>query len=100
MSLGNNQYLGSPVNRIKITGNWASRALAESPDLSFPDRIRNLARHIIFKFVLLGSDAVFFFSKIRQYLGLGGGMEDDLEQSMKNMAKGFGVELNHGVFEG
>ena len=29
---GNNQFLGSPVNRIKISGLWASRALAESKD--------------------------------------------------------------------
>lgn len=97
---GNNQYLGSPVNRIKITGNWASRALIESPDLPLGQRIRNFGNHMIFKFVLLSSDVVFYFSKIRQILGIGGGMEDDIEQQMKHMAKDFGVELNHGVFEG
>ena len=97
---GNNQFLGSPVNRVKITGLWASRALAESPDLPLAERIGNFGRHVIFRFVLFGSDVVFLFSKLRQFLGIGGGMEDDLENQMRSMAKGFGVELNHGVFNG
>lgn len=97
---GNNQFLGSPVNRIKITGNWASRSLVESPDLSFSEKAVNLGRHIIFKMVLFTSDVWFYTSKIRQYFGRGGGMEDDLEGQMRVMAKDFGVELNHGVFDG
>lgn len=97
---GNNQFLGSPVNRIKITGTWASRALVESPDLGLADKLRNLGRHLVFKTVMLTSDFVFYFSKIRQWLGRGRGMEDDIEAQMKHMAKDFGVELNHGVFEG
>lgn len=97
---GNNQFLGSPVNRLKITGNWASRALVDSPDLSYTEKAVNFGRHLVFKCVLLGSDMYFYFSKARQVLGLGGGMEDDIEKQMKSMAKGFGVELNHSVFEG
>lgn len=97
---GNNQFLGSPVNRIKITGNWASRALVESPDLSFIEKARNLYRHLLFKLVLLSSDLVFYASRIRQVFGMGGGMEDDMEVHMAKIAKDFGVELNHGVFEG
>ncbi|KAK5018568.1 hypothetical protein LTR60_001445 [Cryomyces antarcticus] len=97
---GNNQFLGSPVNRIKITGTWASRALAESPDLSLAQRVRYWGAHLLFRVVLLGSDLVFYYSKLRQTLGVGGGMEDDLENKMRDMAKEFGVELNHGVFEG
>ena len=97
---GNNQFLGSPVNRIKITGNWASRSLVDSPDLSYREKFQNLGRHILFKFVILGSDLYFYAAKIKQVLGMGGGMEDDLEVQMKKVAKGFGFELNHGVFEG
>ena len=97
---GNNQFLGSPVNRIKITGNWASRALVDSPDLSFGERTKNFGRHLIFKFVLFSSDLIFYLAKIKQYFGQGGGMEDEMEASMKKMAKDFGVQLNHGVFEG
>lgn len=97
---GNNQFLGSPVNRVKITGNWASRSLVDSPDLTYSEKARNLGRHIIFKCVMFSSDVVFYTSKIRQFLGMGGGMEDDIEIHMKKMAKDFGVELNHSVFEG
>ena len=97
---GNNQFLGSPVNRIKITGTWASRALVESPDLSFGERVKNYGRHVLFKFVMLSTDVYFYTSKVRQFFGLGGGMEDDIEAQMKGMAKDFGVELNHDMFEG
>lgn len=96
---GNNQFLGSPVNRIKITGNWASRSLVESPDLSFGEKAKNFGRHLLFKFVLFSSDVYFYAAKVKQLFG-GGGMEDDMEASMKRIAKDFGVELNHGLFEG
>ncbi|CAD6583271.1 MAG: hypothetical protein ASARMPRED_001279 [Alectoria sarmentosa] len=97
---GNNQFLGSPVNRIKITGNWASRSLVDSPDLSLRQRFKNLGNHLLFKFVLFGSDVYFYAAKVKQFFGAGGGMEDDMELQMKKIAKDFGVELNHGVFEG
>ena len=97
---GNNQFLGSPVNRIKITGTWASRALADSPDLSWREKMGNWGRHVVFKLVMLGSDVVFYVAQARQLLGWGGGMEDEMEASMKRIAKDMGFELNHGVFEG
>jgi len=96
---GNNQFLGSPVNRIKITGNWASRSLVDSPDLSYGEKFKNFGSHLLFKFVLFSSDLFFYAGKIKQLFG-GGGMEDDMEDQMKTIAKDFGVELNHGVFEG
>ena len=97
---GNNQFLGSPVNRIKITGNWASRSLVDSADLPLREKARNLGRHLLFKLVLFSSDVVFYVSRIRQFFGMGTGMEDDVESQMKRIAKDFGVELNHAVFEG
>ena len=97
---GNNQFLGSPVNRIKITGLWASRALAESRDLAWGERWRNWFKHLRFRLVLLGSDVLFLWSRVRQVLGVGRGMEEDIEEHMRVMAKELGVELNHGVFEG
>jgi aarF domain-containing kinase len=98
---GNNQFLGSPVNRIKITGNWASRSLVDSPDLPFGSKVRNFGRHLLFKFVIFGSDVVFYAAKVRQYFGVGGGMEDEMESRLRGIAKDtFGVELNHGVFDG
>lgn len=98
---GNNQFLGSPVNRIKMTGNWASRSLVDARDLSFSERFVNGWRHLLFKFVILGTDFVFYGSKIRQWLGWGLGMEDEMEKQLRYIAKDqFGVELQHSVFEG
>jgi aarF domain-containing kinase len=97
---GNNQFLGSPVNRIKITGFWASRSLVDDPSLTFGEKVRNWGRHMIFWVVMFSSDVVFYGTKIRQWLGLGGGMEDELEAQMKHMASDMGFELNHNVFDG
>jgi aarF domain-containing kinase len=97
---GNNQFLGSPVNRVKITGTWASRALTESKDASLVDRWREYGRHVLFRTVLVSTDVFFYWAKLRQWLGIGKGMDDELEASMKKMASGMGVELQHGVFEG
>ncbi|CAL8576324.1 hypothetical protein XPA_002211 [Xanthoria parietina] len=97
---GNNQYLGAPVNRIKIMGNWASRSLVDSPDLSYGAKLVNLGRHILFKFVMFGTDVVFYSTKIAQFLGRKSNLEDDMEASMKKMAGDMGFELNHRVFEG
>lgn len=97
---GNNQYLGSPVNRIKITGNWASRALSEDRNLTFSERWKYFGSHLVFKFVLLMSDAYFYYAKLKQAFGRGKGMDDDMEQMMRGMARDYGVEMNHSVFDG
>ncbi|KAH8802803.1 ABC transporter [Xylogone sp. PMI_703] len=98
---GNNQFLGSPVNRIKLTSFWASRALFDDKDLSLRQRFTNGWRHLLFRFVLFTSDVVFWTSKIRQWFGLGRGMEDDIEKQMQYIAKDqLGVELERSVFEG
>lgn len=97
---GNNQFLGSPVNRVKITGTWASRALSEDKNAPLTERLKERWKHAMFRLVLLSTDLFFYWSKVRQVLGLGKGMDDDIEESMKRMAEGMGVELQHGVFEG
>lgn len=97
---GNNQYLGSPVNRVKMMGEWASRSLFEDPQLPLSQRLQNRWRHIIFKTVMVASDVAFYVFKLRQWLGLGGGMEDEMEKRMKDVAQDFGIELQHDVFEG
>ena len=98
----NNQHLGSPVNRIKTMGLWASGALAESRDLSARNRLRYWIGHLVFRMVLFGTDVAFWYARVKRrwWLGVGGGMEDEIEERMRQMAKGFGVELNHAVFEG
>ena len=72
----------------------------DSPDLSYREKAKNFGRHLLFKLVLFSSDLYFWASKIKQLFGAGRGMEDDMELQMKKIAKDFGVELNHGVFEG
>ena len=97
---GNNQYLGSPVNRVKMMGEWASRSLFRDADLPWRQRARNAWRHLIFRSVLVATDLAFYFFKLRQWLGLGGGMEDEVERRMKDVAQDFGIELQHEVFDG
>ncbi|KAF2773839.1 ABC1-domain-containing protein [Teratosphaeria nubilosa] len=97
---GNNQFLGSPVNRVKITGTWASRALAENREASAADRWKEYGRHLLFRLALSTTDLVFYWSKFRQWVGWGKGMDDDIEESMRKMASGMGVELQHDVFAG
>ncbi|KAI5860747.1 ABC1-domain-containing protein [Durotheca rogersii] len=97
---GNNQFLGSPVNRVKMMGNWASRSLFQDPNLPWRERLVNAWRHLLFQTVLLATDVAFYTFKVRQWLGWGGGMEDEVEARMKDMAKDFGVELQHDVFDG
>ncbi|KAI0403827.1 ABC1 family-domain-containing protein [Xylaria palmicola] len=97
---GNNQFMGSPVNRVKMMGNWASASLFQDADLPLHERLVNAWRHLIFKTVLFATDIAFYTFKVRQWLGMGGGMEDEVEKRMAVMAKDFGVELQHEVFEG
>ncbi|KAJ2903728.1 putative ABC1 family protein [Zalerion maritima] len=96
----NNQFMGSPVNRIKRMGNWASRSLFEDIERPWRQRLDMACRHLLFKSVMFLSDIMFYFFRIRQILGLGGGMEDELENQMKEMAKDFGIDLQNEVFEG
>lgn len=97
---GNNQHLGSPVNRVKMMGQWASRSLYEDKNLPIGARFNNAMKHIVFRAVLAVSDVAFYFFKMRQWLGIGGGMEDEMEERMKQMAGEYGVELQHNVFDG
>ncbi|RDA96288.1 hypothetical protein CP533_1641 [Ophiocordyceps camponoti-saundersi (nom. inval.)] len=97
---GNNQYLGSPVNRVKRMGEWASRSLYMDPGLPWRQRLGHAWRHIVFRLVMTASDLVFYLLKARQWLGVGGGMEDEMEKRMKDVAQDYGIELQHDVFEG
>ncbi|GLB42784.1 putative ABC1 family protein [Lyophyllum shimeji] len=107
MVQGNNQSFGSPVNRIKITGYWASRSLTQQPNLSFTERLREYWHHLIFRGIMLSLDIIFWKNKIslwiRERLGLhpGLGFEDELEKSMRGFAKSnLGVDVTPEVFQG
>ncbi|KAL2020231.1 hypothetical protein VTK56DRAFT_8657 [Thermocarpiscus australiensis] len=97
---GNNAYMGSPVNRVKMMGEWASRSLFQDRNLPWRQRAINIWQHLLFKTVLFLSDVAFWFFRLKQLLGRGRGMEDEVEERLKSVAKEFGVELQHDVFEG
>jgi len=93
---GNNQMFGSPVNRIKITATWASRSLAEAPNMTLSQRLWAYYDHIIFKSALFTTDLAFWYVRAKQWLtGRDDeGFEDALEKSMRAFAKtNFGVEI-------
>lgn len=107
MVQGNNQSLGSPVNRIKITGVWASRSLTSTPSLTLPERAREYWYYLLFRGVMLGLDLVFWESRVRgwarrNFLGRSGGegFEAEMEKSMRRFAKSIGVEVAPGAFQG
>ncbi|EIW77794.1 ABC1-domain-containing protein [Coniophora puteana RWD-64-598 SS2] len=103
---GNNQALGSPVNRIKITGYWASRSLVTMPSLTLSERIREYWHYFIFQTVMLSIDTAFWLSKLnemtRRFLGLKTeSFEDELERSMRGYAKThMGVDVAPDAFNG
>ncbi|EPS37438.1 hypothetical protein H072_8887 [Dactylellina haptotyla CBS 200.50] len=103
---GNNQLMGSPVNRIKETALAASRGLLSLQTgargrISWAEKFTAYWRYALFRVVLFSSDIIFFAVRLRQLLRLGEGFEDELEMRMKAMAKqDFGIELNSSVFEG
>jgi aarF domain-containing kinase len=74
--------------------------------LALAKRTKEYYYHFIFRASLLGLDAIFWVSKVRQYLGnLFGfktvGFEDELERQARIMAKTtMGVDVAPGVFEG
>lgn len=113
---GNNQMLGSPVNRIKITGFAASAALTQTPNLTFSQRLKEYYRHLTFLTIIYSIDAFFWATRLRQYALLlfarwgvklwptgeveASGFEDSLEKEMREMAKSMGVKADMRAFEG
>ncbi|KAJ6579517.1 ABC1 family-domain-containing protein [Mycena vulgaris] len=109
MVQGNNKTLGSPVNRIKITGFAASRALTRStPHASFGQRLHEYYHYTVFRTVMLSLDVAFLLARTRQWLwrvlGLGRdsmGFEDEIERSVRGLAKSsFGMDVGADAFDG
>ncbi|KDR71734.1 hypothetical protein GALMADRAFT_253465 [Galerina marginata CBS 339.88] len=116
MVQGNNQSFGSPVNRIKITGYWASRSLTRNGSLSFSSRLKEWWRHLLFRAIMLRLDLTFWKTRFiawarvwRARLHLGGsasgkdagGFEEELEKTMRGFAKdSLGIEVAEDAFAG
>ncbi|EGN97200.1 hypothetical protein SERLA73DRAFT_110371 [Serpula lacrymans var. lacrymans S7.3] len=106
MVQGNNQSLGTPVNRIKITGYWASRSLTRTPNLPFLQRLKEYWHYFIFRSIMFSVDVFFWTSKLRQQIKArlgqkGEDFEDELERTMRGFAKSnLGVDVAPNAFEG
>ncbi|KAJ7594036.1 ABC1 family-domain-containing protein [Mycena floridula] len=103
---GNNQAFGSPVNRVKITGFWASKSLAQDPNLPFSARLKEQWGYLQFRAVMFSSDVAFVITRIKQWIGsrfgrISLGFEDELENSMRAVAKNqFGMDIPQEALQG
>lgn len=52
------------MNRVKIIGYWASRALATAPNLSLSQRLLRYYHHATYVIVIFSLDVVFWYSKV------------------------------------
>ncbi|KAJ7722355.1 ABC1 family-domain-containing protein [Mycena olivaceomarginata] len=109
MVQGNNKTLGSPVNRIKITGFAASRALTRrTTSVDLRTRLAEYYHYAFFRAVMFSIDLAFWVARTRQWvwhaLGLGRdgmGFEDEIERSVRGIAKSsFGMDVGADVFDG
>lgn len=114
MVQGNNQSFGSPVNRIKITGHWASRSQMRNTKLPFIERLKEWWHHVVFQAIMFQLDIIFWKSRFLQWFSSlrarfhlggtrkgGGGFEEELEKSMRGFAKdNLGIEVNSEMFVG
>ncbi|KAF8634314.1 hypothetical protein AX15_000975 [Amanita polypyramis BW_CC] len=108
MVQGNNQSFNSPVNRVKITGLWASRALTRSRNLTWGQWLAEYWHHFVFRSVLLALDFAFYKSKLIAWLRekvlgkrRGGGFEDELERNMREFAReSLGIDVGENMFVG
>lgn len=97
---------GAPVNRIRITGYWASRSLATRPYISFGARIREYVRYTTFLSVMFSIDIAFWTTKFRQWILQKVGVqspsfEDELEKTMRGFAESnLGLRISPSAFEG
>ncbi|KAJ6441492.1 Enoyl-CoA Hydratase family member [Purpureocillium lavendulum] len=94
---GNNRFLGSPVNRIKLIGASALKAIRDegSGQETFRDKAST-------RLALLSLDMAFWWSAVKQYFGYGEGMEQELKdaedrqlrETKDAVAELFGITVN------
>ncbi|KAH8827114.1 ABC1 family-domain-containing protein [Flagelloscypha sp. PMI_526] len=99
MVQGHNQSFGAPVNRIRITADYASRSLTRTHGATFSVWLKDLWSHVLFRSFLFTLDAAFIWNGLKTwtYSLVGwkvGNFEDDLEAFMRGVAKQTtGVEI-------
>jgi aarF domain-containing kinase len=99
---GNNQMLGSPVNRVKIIGLAAADAIPRSPDLRFGERVRERFHEGIFYTVMASIDAAFWLSHTWNWITGSGEdhFEDQMDRQMREIAKTqYGIDIDPAVYD-
>ena len=99
---GNNQMLGSPVNRVKIIGLAAADAIPRSSGLGFSDRVKEHFHEGIFYTVMASTDAAFWLN--RTWKGITGSkednFEDELDRQVREIAKAqYGIDIDPAVYD-
>ncbi|KAK0757320.1 hypothetical protein N5P37_010041 [Trichoderma harzianum] len=77
---GSNRFYDSPVNRLGMIGRSAMLNLRDDSEVTFAQAMSSRRA----MFVL---DAVFYFSRWKQYMGWGKGFEDELKEAEERMAQ-------------
>jgi aarF domain-containing kinase len=89
----NNQFFGSPVNRLKMMGDWAGSSLYQDIQLPWGHRISNAFRHFVFRMVLAACDLSFYVFMVRSWLSLGGSVDDATKKHPRDMDIKDGAEM-------
>ncbi|KAI0299365.1 ABC1-domain-containing protein [Multifurca ochricompacta] len=99
---GNNQMLGSPVNRIKIIGLAAADAIPRSSDLSFGSHIKERFHEGMFYAVMASIEAVFWLSHTWKWItgSEDDHFEDELDRQMREVAKTqYGIDIDPAAYD-
>jgi len=115
MVQGNNQAFGSPVNRVKVTGFWASRSQIRNTNLSMVERVKEWWHDLVFRTVMFSLDVAFWKAKfsiwltglqVRLHLRSAGTkgpleFEEEPEKTMRGFAKdNLGIDVAENAFAG
>ncbi|UKZ56886.1 hypothetical protein TrVGV298_010732 [Trichoderma virens] len=77
---GSNRFYDSPVNRLGMIGRSAMQNLRDDSSVTFFQAMSS-------QWTMLVLDAVFYFSRWKQYMGWGKGFEDELKEAEERMAQ-------------
>uniref|UniRef100_A0A060T4G8 ARAD1B03366p n=1 Tax=Blastobotrys adeninivorans TaxID=409370 RepID=A0A060T4G8_BLAAD len=92
---GLNKRFGSPVNRIKVFASEATRAVRRSEPLTIRNVLYRIKDYFVFLTLSTVSDFAFYAIRFKQVLfgSNTAGMEDLLDERMRDAAKEMGMDL-------
>ncbi|KAJ4857171.1 ABC1 family domain-containing protein [Trichoderma breve] len=77
---GSNRFYDSPVNRLGMIGRSAMLNLRDDSEVTFAQAMSS-------RWAMFVLDAVFYFSRWKQYMGWGKGFENELKEAEERMAQ-------------